>query len=353
MHTARTIADLVGGELNGPPDLRVVGVKALDDAGPDEITFINARRYSKRWGASRAGTALIKKGLQADGHDPAKRALIVVPDAEVALIAVLEAFAQPRSLPEVGVHPTAWVHESAKLGKGVRIGAHVSVGREAEIGDETILHAGVRIYSFVKIGAGTEIHGNTVVRERCTIGRRVLIHQNVSIGADGFGFRLAANDMRLLKVPHIGIVLIEDDVEIGAGTCIDRGKFGATHIGAGTKIDNLVQIAHNCRIGRCCVLAGACGLSGSVTLGDGVQVGGGVGIKEQVTVGAGARIGAMAGVMRDIPAGETQLGSPALEASQALRVIASMHKMAGLAGTGPASIRERGADPEEPCSSGT
>ncbi len=336
----------MAGELDGPPDLRITGVKGLDDAGPNDLTFITARRYGKRWAKSNAGAALIKKGLKADGHDPSARALIIVPDAELALIAVLEAFAPPRAVPEVGVHPTAFVHETAKLGKGVRIGAFVSVGKDAEIGDDVVLHAGVRIYSGVKIGAGTEIHGNTVVRERCTIGRRVLIHQNVSIGADGFGYRPAPNGAGLLKVPHIGAVQIDDDVEIGAGTCIDRGKFGDTFIGAGTKIDNLVQIGHNCRIGRGCILAGTCGLSGSVTVGDGVQIGGGAGIKEQIVIGSGARVGALAGVMRDVPAGETHLGVPAEEASQALRVVACMRKMAGL--TGNDSAGRQHADLEAP-----
>jgi UDP-3-O-[3-hydroxymyristoyl] glucosamine N-acyltransferase len=336
----------VGGELNGPPGLRVMSIKSLDDAGPDDLTFIAARRYARKWGGCKAGAALINAGIKVDGHDASRRALIAVPDAELALIAVLHAFAPERTMPDVGVHPTAWVHESAKLGKGVRIGAHVSVGRECEIGENVILHAGVRIYSFVTIGAGTEIHGNTVVRERCTIGKRVLMQQNVSVGADGFGYRPTQDGMGLIKIPHIGTVEIGDDVEIGSSSCIDRGKFGATSIGAGTKIDNLVQIAHNCRIGRCCILAGHCGLSGSVTLGDGVLIGGGAGVKEQTVIGSGAKVAAMAGIMRDIPAGETHLGLPAEEASQALRVIAAMRKMAGL--TGNESTGRPRVDPNAP-----
>lgn len=332
MHTARTIAELVGGELNGSPDVRITGVAGMHDAGPGDITLITARRYAKRWGESKAGAALINTGLKAADHDASTRSLIIVPDAELAMIAVLGAFAPPKTMPEVGVHPTAFVHESARLGKGVRIGAHASVGRESELGDDVIIHAGVRVYSFVRIGAGTEIHSNTVIRERCSIGRHTLIHQNVSIGADGFGYRPAPDGSGLLKIPHIGTVEVGDGVEIGAGSCIDRGKFGATSIGDGTKIDNLVQIGHNCKIGKCCVLAGQCGISGSVTMGDGVMIGGGAGVKEQTTIGHGAKVAAMSGIMRDVPAGETHLGLPAEEASQGLRVIAAVRKMAGLTG---------------------
>jgi UDP-3-O-[3-hydroxymyristoyl] glucosamine N-acyltransferase len=166
-----------------------------------------------------------------------------------------------------------------------------------------------------------------VVRERCRLGRRLLLHPNVTIGADGFGYEPAPDGSGLVKVPHIGTVIIEDDVEIGAGSCVDRAKFGATVIGAGTKIDNLVQIAHNCRIGRNCVIAALSGLSGSVTVGDGARIAGAVGIVDHVSIGSGATIGAGAGVMKDVPPGETQLGGPAVEIRQALRQMAAIRKL--------------------------
>jgi UDP-3-O-[3-hydroxymyristoyl] glucosamine N-acyltransferase len=155
-------------------------------------------------------------------------------------------------------------------------------------------------------------------------------HQGVSIGADGFGYRPDPHGGGLLKVPHLGTVEVGDRVEIGANACVDRGKFGATVVGEGTKIDNLVQIAHNCRIGRSCIIAGLCGLSGSVTLEDGVVLGGNVGIADHVTIGAGARIGAKAGVMSDVPAGRSMLGCPADDLRAALRQMAAVRKLPDL-----------------------
>jgi UDP-3-O-[3-hydroxymyristoyl] glucosamine N-acyltransferase len=178
-----------------------------------------------------------------------------------------------------------------------------------------VLQPGVRIHADVVVGASSILHANTVVRHECVIGRRVILHQNVSIGADGFGYRPAPDGRGLVKMPHIGNVVIEDDVEIGANSCVDRGKFGSTVIGAGTKIDDLCMIAHNVRIGRCCVLAGRTSISGSVTIGHGVQMGGSSGVADHLTIGNGARIGAGAGVVRDMPAGATWMGFPADDAS--------------------------------------
>jgi UDP-3-O-[3-hydroxymyristoyl] glucosamine N-acyltransferase len=159
------------------------------------------------------------------------------------------------------------------------------------------------------------------------VGRGVIMHQHVSIGADGFGYRPAPDGRGLTKMPHIGKVIIEDGVEIGAGTCIDRAKFGSTVIGAGTKIDNLVQIAHNCQIGRCCLIAGQSGLGGSVTLGDGVILGGAAGVVEHMTIGAGARVGARSLVTRHVPPGASRLGTPADDAQSTMRQWASVRQL--------------------------
>ncbi|MCZ6445046.1 MAG: UDP-3-O-(3-hydroxymyristoyl)glucosamine N-acyltransferase [Planctomycetota bacterium] len=327
VYTTSDLAQRVAGELRGRGDIQIVGVNSMDEATAEEITFIADTSHAGRWREVAAGAAVVSEGLEPSDGDRHAQALIFVPDAELAMIELLRLFEPSEPLPQIGVHPSAVVHPSATIGRGARIGPHVSIDEQANIGDRAVLHAGVRIYGTVQIGDDAVLHANTVVRERCRIGRRVILHQNVSIGADGFGYRPSPDGSGLLKVPQIGTAVIEDDVEIGANSCVDRGKFGTTVIGAGTKIDNLVQIGHNCRIGRDCVIAGLAGLSGSVIVGDGVRIGGAVGISEHVRIGDRATIAAQSGVMRDIPAGDTYLGSPADEVQQKLRQFASIRKL--------------------------
>ncbi|HRP63915.1 MAG TPA: UDP-3-O-(3-hydroxymyristoyl)glucosamine N-acyltransferase [Phycisphaerales bacterium] len=328
-HTAASIAAQLGGELRGCGDVRITGVAAIDEAATGDITFIADGTHAHRWAASRASAAVVSRGIAVAGHDESTRALIEVDDAQIGLMRLLDLFSPPPSLPDEGIHPTAYVHPQAKIGQNVRIGAHVSIERGAVIGDGVVLHAGVRVYEGAIIGEGSELHANSVIRERCIIGKRVLLHQGVSIGGDGFGYRPSpVRGQGLLKMPHIGNVIIEDDVEIGSNSCVDRGKFRATVIGAGTKIDNLVQIAHNCVIGRSCVIAGLNGLAGSVTVGDWVQIGAQSGIAEGLTIGTGAKIGARSGVMRDVPPGVTVIGViPAEEGRQVLRQAVSLRKL--------------------------
>ncbi len=327
VYTTSALAEQVAGELRGSANLEIVGVNALDDASSDQITFITDAAHAERWADSQAGAAVVTNGIEPKGHDPQSRALIFVPQAELAMIEILRLFEPAPLVPDVGVHCTAVVDETVKLGREVRVGPHVSVGPEATVGDGVVLHAGVRIYAGVQIGDGSVLHANAVVRERCRLGRRVILNQNVSIGADGFGYRLAADGKRLLKAPHVGLVILHDDVEIGANSCVDRGKFGATVVGECTKIDNLCQIAHNCRIGRCCVIAGLSVLGGSVTIGDGTQIGGTVAVAEHVRIGSGVSIGGGSGVMRDVPDGKTYLGTPATDATQTLRQWAAIRKL--------------------------
>lgn len=332
-YTTAELTERVHGELRGPSDLRIAGVNALDEASDGEITFIADSAHASRWSEADAVAAVISQGIEAPGHDPSTRALIVVPSAPLAVIELLQLFAPPPAVPDAGVHATAQVHPDATLGSDVRVGPHVTIAPGASIGDRVVLHAGVCLYAGVGIGDDSVVHANTVVRDRCRVGRRVLVHQNVSIGADGFGFEPAPDGSGLLRVPHIGTVEIGDDVEIGAGSCIDRGKFGSTTIGAGTKIDNLVQIGHNCHIGRHCLIAALCGLSGSVTLGEGVILAGAVGVANQVTIGSGTRIGAHTGVMRDIAAGKRCAGTPAVEVRQFFRQVVAVQRL-------PAWMRE-------------
>jgi UDP-3-O-[3-hydroxymyristoyl] glucosamine N-acyltransferase len=308
----------------------VRGVNALEDAAEGDITFIADRPHARQWGSSRAVAAVVTEGIDPADHDPQRRALIHVPDAELAMVTILELFRPPEIVPDVGVHPTAWVHGEARIGQGVRIGPHVSIDRDSVIGDGVVLHAGVRLYAGVTIGAGSVLHANCVVRQGCRIGRAVILHQNVSIGADGFGYRPAPDGRGLVKVPQIGIVIVEDAVEIGANSCVDRAKFGSTVIGVGTKIDNLVQIGHNCRIGRACVIAGLTAVGGSTEIGDGVVIAGAAGIGDHLRIGDRATVGGGSGVMKDIPPGQTWLGYPADPAREKLRQWATMRKLPGL-----------------------
>jgi UDP-3-O-[3-hydroxymyristoyl] glucosamine N-acyltransferase len=326
--TAAALAQRIDARLAGAGDVTITGLAAIDEAKPGDLTFISDLHYAARWPQSRAAAAVVAESL-ASAVD-STRPLLIVRDVEQAMIGLLAAFAPPEDQPEIGVHATAVVHASAKLGQATRIGPHVWVGANCVVGDGVVLHAGARLYSSVHVGAGSIIHANTVIRERCVIGRGVILHQNVSIGADGFGYRPAPDGRGIVKMPHIGTVIIEDGVEIGPATCVDRAKFGATVIGAGTKIDNLVQIAHNCRVGRCCLIAGQSGLGGSTTLGDGVIFAGAVGVVDHISVGAGAKIGARSLVTRDVPAGASWLGSPAEDGRTTLRQWASIRRLPDL-----------------------
>jgi UDP-3-O-[3-hydroxymyristoyl] glucosamine N-acyltransferase len=327
--TVGEIAQRLGGSLRGEGDFAVKSINALSDAGPDDITFITTAEYARQWPQSKAAAAIVSASLEQEmaRHAVDRRPLIFVDDAERGGISLLEMFQKPEPVPDLGVHSSAIVHSTAHLGRKVRIGPHVTVDCRATIGNDVVLHAGVRIYADVSIGDDSILHANTVVRHGCTIGRDVILHQNVSIGADGFGYRPLPGGAGLSKVPHIGTVIIEDGVEIGANSCVDRAKFGATIVGAGTKIDNLCQIAHNCRIGRYCVIAGQTGIAGSVIVGDGVQIGGQVGIIDHLTIGAGVKIGARAVVLQSIPAGESWTGYPAGELGSVLRQWAGIRKL--------------------------
>lgn len=331
--TSASLADRLGAELVGPPDLPLTRLDTLDRADERTVTFIRDARYAARWADSRAGAAIVTRGLSPAAHDPARRALLVVEDADRALIGVLESLAPVHESP-TGSHPTAVIDPTARVDATARLGPGCVIGPRARVGARTILHAHVSLGADVAVGADCDLRAGVVVEDGCSLGARVIIHPNTVIGADGFGYRPAPHAgaglngaPALLKIPHAGAVEIGDDVEIGACTAIDRGKFGPTVVGSGAKIDNLVQIGHNCRIGKNCVICGATGLAGSVTVGDGVTIGGGVGVKDNVTIGAGATIAARAAVMDDVPAGETWAGYPAQPWKVTMRVVAATMKL--------------------------
>jgi UDP-3-O-[3-hydroxymyristoyl] glucosamine N-acyltransferase len=325
--TAAELATLVDGQLEGCASAPVRGMNSLDEASADEASFISNEHHARRWSSSRAGVALIAHGLVAEVGDSSRRALIRVPNADLALAKALEAFAPPPAVPPVGTHPAASVDASAEVGPDCRIGAGAVVCARARLGARCVIQPGAMVGADVVLGDDCVIHANAVVRERCRLGKGVVINACAVIGSDGFGYRPTADGRGLVRIPHLGTVVLEDFVEIGAGTCVDRAKFGATVVGAHSKIDNLCQIAHNCRIGRMTVIAGLTGLAGSVRVGDGVQIGGNCGIADHLTIGNGARLAAKSGVMDDVPPGVTWGGFPAQDVRTELRVIAAIRRL--------------------------
>ncbi len=345
-YTAQQICEHVGGELSGPGQLVVEGIEAPQRAASNQACYIGEQSLVPEWESSRAGVALVDKGITIE--DDPNRAIIRTADGDMAFIRLLEMFAPPPPAIEPGVHPTAVIDPSASIGEGVRIGAGCYVGPHVTIGERTVLHARVTIYQDSEIGADSECYPGVVIRERCRLGHHVRLHPNVVIGADGFGFRPARDGKGfdgtgVLKVPQIGQVVIGNHVELGAGTCVDRGTFSDTVVGDGTKIDNLCQIGHNCRIGRSVIMAGQVGLAGSVSIGDGSMIGGQVGVKDHIRIGAKVKLAACSAVMNDIPDGATWGGYPARDWKEAVQGVLLLRKMEMEQGKGRKERKARGA----------
>ena len=325
MFTTGELAKQVQGQLEGPADLQITGINAMNAAQAGQVTFIRDKARQGDWPASQASAALV--GPEVDVPPGEGKAFIRVKNANIAVALALEYFAPPAIKPAMGVHPSAIVHPQASVHPEAFVGPLCVIGKGAVIGRGCILHANVTVMDESTIGEDSELYPGVVVRERCIVGRKCMFHSNVNIGADGFGFRASPDGRGIVKIPQIGNVIIGDEVELGAGTCVDRAKFASTTIGSGTKIDNLCQIAHNCQIGRCCIIAGHCAIGGSAVIEDGVMMGGGVHIKDQLRIGRGASIAACGVVMDDIPAGQKWGSYPAQDLRQTLREIATLRKL--------------------------
>ncbi len=323
--TIQEINEIVKGTIVGTTSGFITAPEQLEMASETEISFIGNKKYEKLWEASKACAAIVNEDISiAPGEN---RAFIKVKNADLAMSQVLELFAPPTPLFSHEIHPTAVVDATAKIGKGTRIGANCYVGPNVVLGDHVTLYPNVTILDECTIGKGTVIWSGAVVRERCHVGAYCILHPNCTIGADGFGFR-PCPERGLAKIPQIGNVILGNNVEIGANSSVDRGKFSSTILGDGCKIDNLVQIGHNSKLGRFCIMAGNSGLAGSVTLGNGVIIGGSASIKDHLTLGDGAIIGAGSGVAADVAPGKTMLGYPAVEARTALKQWAILKRMA-------------------------
>jgi UDP-3-O-[3-hydroxymyristoyl] glucosamine N-acyltransferase len=320
------INEKLKGVIVGNTTEAITGPEQLELATNNHITFIGNRKYIKLWETSKACAAVINDDIDLAPGD--NRAFIKVKNADVAMAEVLELFMPSTPVFEEDIHPAAVVHPTTIMGTGCKIGAGCYVGKNVKLGNNVLLYPNTTILDDSTIGNNTTIWSGTVVRERCVIGSYCILHPNVTIGADGFGFRPAPDGKGLIKIQHIGNVIIGNGVEIGANSCVDRGKFSATIVGDGCKIDNLVQIGHNSKMGRCCIMAGASGLAGSVTLGDGVVVGGGACISDHVTLGNGVQVGGASGVINDFGDGKKILGYPAVEARDALKQWVVLRKLA-------------------------
>jgi len=323
--TIHEINDILNGELVGNTNQKIIGPEHLHKAENNQITFIGSSKYISQWKTSKACAAIVNNNLDVEPGE--NRALIKVKNADLAMAKLLEVFDPGTPELEVDIHPTAAIHPTAIIGKNCKIGAGCSVGKNVVLGEAVILYPNVSILDDTKIGNDTIIWSGTVIRERTEIGNNCIFHNNVSIGADGFGYRPSEDGRGLVKIPQIGNVVIGNNVEIGANSCVDRGKFSSTIIGDGCKIDNLVQIAHNCTLGRSCIIAGCTALAGSVTLEDGVVMAGGVSVSDHITIHTGAVVGAVSLVMKDVPAGQTVLGVPAQDHKKTLKQWIAVRKL--------------------------
>jgi len=307
------IARVVGGEIRGQPDVIVYNVNDVSEAGPDDLTFITSTKYEHKLRSSRAGAVLVPADFGSTSM-PA----ILCERVDRALAQTLALFVEPLYSPEVGVHPLAVVGEGVRIGQETAIGACVTIGPDTEIGDRCKIFPGVYIGSHVSIGADCVIGPNSAIYDRCELGKRVQLKACAVIGGDGFGFYLDKG--RHTRVPHTGIVVIEDDVEIGSCTCVDRSKFGATRIRKGTKFDNQVQVGHNVRIGEHCLLASQVALSGSTHLGNYCVLAGRAAATEGVTLGDRVTVAAQSIVTHSIEDGKTVWGFPAGDITKQKRI---------------------------------
>ncbi|MGL2963467.1 UDP-3-O-(3-hydroxymyristoyl)glucosamine N-acyltransferase [Flavobacterium sp. RSB2_4_14] len=318
------INDILCGEIVGSTSTKITAPEQLESASETEISFIGNKKYEKFWESSKARVAVVNEDIAIQPGE--NRAFIKVKNADLAMSQVLELFAPPTPIFSIDIHPTAVIDSSCVIGNGTKIGAGCYIGPKVTIGEKTIIYPNVTILDECSIGNNTIIWSGTVVRERCHIGNNCILHPNASIGADGFGFR-PDPQRGLVKILQIGNVIIGNNVEIGANSCVDRGKFSSTIVGDGCKIDNLVQIGHNSKLGKFCIMAGNSGLAGSVTLGNGVIIGGSASIRDHVTIGDGAIVGAGSGVAGDVEAGKTVLGYPAVEARDAMKQWAILKRL--------------------------
>jgi UDP-3-O-[3-hydroxymyristoyl] glucosamine N-acyltransferase len=319
--TAREIAGIVGGTLTGSPDAIVTGVAGIKEARPGDVTFVGSPKYLTALKTTRAAVILVTSNVA--GEDG--QTLIHVDNPGKAFEKLVAHVVPPPARIPPGIHPTAVIAASARLGANVAVQPQAVIEDGAVIGDRCVIGAGSYVGPECILGSDCRLYPRVTLRERTVLGQRVIIHSGAVAGADGFGFEFAGGQHK--KIPQLGNVEVGDDVEIGANTTIDRARFGTTRIGKGTKIDNLVQIGHNCVIGEHCIICGLVGMAGSTIIGNYVTIAGQVGLAGHLTIGDKSIIMAQAGVTKDVAPGSFMLGAPAVPHTKFKRVNAATQRL--------------------------
>jgi UDP-3-O-[3-hydroxymyristoyl] glucosamine N-acyltransferase len=306
------LAELVGGRIEGDPQRAVETIRILEEAGPADLSFLTSPRYRAQAIASRAGALLVGPSLAAMADIAALgRDLLVVDDPGYALALLLARFHPGEGRREPGIHPTAILEPGCTVDPTAHVGPYVVIGEGSRVGANATLHAFVAVGRSCVVGEGAVLHPHAVLYDGTEVGEASIVHAGVVLGADGFGY--ATHGGTHHKVPQLGRVVVEANVEIGANSTVDRATLGATRIGAGTKIDNLVQVGHNVQVGRHCILCGQAGIAGSARLGDGVVLAGQAGVAGHIQLGDRAQVAAKSAALASVEAGTAVAGIPAVE----------------------------------------
>jgi UDP-3-O-[3-hydroxymyristoyl] glucosamine N-acyltransferase len=342
----REIAQFLGAALEGNPDQEILRVAKIEEAEAGSLSFLANPKYTRFLASTHASAVIVGPAVKVEDRpaDLPPLALVRVPDPYVGFVRILAKFHPPQPPVSAGIHPTAVIDATAVLGADVRVGPHVVVGSRCRIGDRTMVAPGTVIGDDAEIGSDCILYANVSVREGCRVGDRCILQPGAVIGSDGFGFA-PKPDGSYEKIPQMGIVVVEDDVEIGANTTVDRATLGETRIKKGAKLDNLIQVAHNVVIGENTVMAAQSGISGSTRIGKNVQVAGQVGFTGHIEVADGVKVGAQSGVHRSLSTvNGTYFGTPAYPQREAMRIYASFAQLPDLLATVRDLVKRLGAE---------